>query len=211
MKSKAFTLMEMVAVVIIVMILVSITAVAFGNARPSVRVKNDAAQMVSFLRNMWDRTRATGAPLILNPDYEKGKLSYFDPREAKEFFAEFESGARIIGIRLNDRFYTRDTYIPPVTRELDADGKPMATSDEPYYGDEDVGDTLYISEGRGLTYVGVVFALYKEEDDPSQLEHITMATINLITGRGDINQLEQEDLDDLMLRAGEGMSDAPAR
>ena len=201
MKRNAFTLMEMIAVVIIVMMLAAITAVGFGNSRPSVQVKNDAAKMVSFLRNMWDRTKVSGAPLILNPDYENGKLSYFDPREGREFFADFSSDAAIIGIRINDRFYTRDSYVPPMNPMIDEDGNELPMEDPAFFGDEEMGDTLYISEGRGLTYVGVTFALLTGDEDNPVLEHITMATLNLITGRGTVEKLEEGELDDLMVQA----------
>ena len=204
---KAFTLLEMIAVVIIVLTLGAITAVGFGNSRPSVRVKSDAAKMVSFLRNMWDRTKVSGAPLILNPDYESGKLSYFDPREGREFYADFSSDAVIVGIRINDRFYTRSTYVPPINPVIDENGDELPMEDPAFFGDQELGDTLYISEGRGLTYVGVAFAIKKGGEGNQELEHITMATLNLITGRGTVEKLKPEELDDLMVHAEQGALD----
>ena len=64
-RQKAFTLLELIAVVVIIMVLMAGIAVNFANSRPGVQVKTDASNMIAFLRNMWDYTKASGTPLVL--------------------------------------------------------------------------------------------------------------------------------------------------
>lgn len=176
-KTQGYTLVEMLAVVFIISVLLGVTVLTFSRSRPSVKIKTDAAAMVSFLRNMWDFSKATGTPLVLNPDYEKGSFSFFDPRSQQEQFAEFTSGAQVIGILLNDRYYSANAYGAVVEQSESAAA----------------GEALYLSEGRGLIQLAVVFALV--EDD--QLKHITQSSLNLVTGKGEIKTLNRRELDEL--------------
>ena len=187
-RERAFTLLEMMAVVMIMLILLGVAGLTFANARPSVKVKKDAAQMVAFLRNMWDHTKATGAPLVLSPNYETGELSYTDPRIAKTSRAKFSSDAKIIGIKLNDRLYTAASY-------------DLVPEEESGTMDESGRFALYVSEGRGLTQVGVLFGIPREE----HYDYLTFCSLNLITGRGTILSLNEDDLQELLHAAEEAV------
>jgi len=179
---RGFTLLELMAVVMIILIMIGALGLTLARSQPAVRVKKDASQAVAFLRNMWDRTKAVGAPLVLNPDYEKGALSYTDPRTGREDKAKFSRGVKLLAIKINDRVFSQTSMVP--------------VEDETYqYGDID--DTLYISEGRGLTTISIVFGIPREEETV----HITAATLNLITGKGLIEPLSQEDLGDILAAA----------
>jgi prepilin-type N-terminal cleavage/methylation domain-containing protein len=174
-RGKGFTLVEILAVVFIIAVLLGVTVITFSRSQPSVRVKRDAVSMVSFLRNMWDHSRATGSPLILLPNYEDGTFSYVDPRTNKQEFAEFTSGARVIGILLNDRYYSETAYQP---EDMD-----LGLGNEP----------LYLSEGRGLVQLAIVFALVEE----NRYEHITRSSLNLVTGKGKVEKLTRRELDEM--------------
>ena len=188
--ARGFTLLELMAVAMIILILTAAVGLTLGNSRPSVQVKRDAAQTVSFLRNMWDRARATGGSLVLEPDFEKGTLDYTDPRTGKRTRAEFDSDAHVIAIGLNDRFYNAWSHLTRVPQgEDDAEYDPEA-------------DVLYISEGRGLVRVSVVFGIPVEEESiEGQLmvyDKVTMCTLNLVNGKGKIELLEEGNLDDIL-------------
>lgn len=172
---SGFTLIELMAVVTIILVLTVVTALTFANARPSIKVKRDAAQMVSFLRTMWDRTKATGDPLILEPDFGGAVLGHIDPRDGKRVLAEFDSKARIVAIKLNDRLYSKRS---------------------------DSGGDIYIAEGRGLSLVGVLFGLPgSDEDLLSEYEYLTYCKLNLITGKGTVEELDNEALEALFTEA----------
>lgn len=187
---KGFSLLELMAVVIIILIMLAAMAVTFGNSRPSIKVKRDASQMVSFLRNMWDLTKATGAPLVLQPDYEQGTLAYTSPREGFSREAEFESDSRLIAFKLNDRLFSQASM-------------DHAIEDESY--NEAFFDTgIYLSEGRGLAEISVIFGVAEDQDTPfDEYEYITMCTLNLITGKGRIDNLDVQALEDLFVEAEE--------
>ncbi len=186
---KGFTLIEIMAVVMIISIMVGIAMVTFSRSRPSVKVRNDAAQTLSFLRNMWDRTRATGAPLILKPDYENGSISYIDMRSNREEWAQFSKDTMVIGILINDRFYNADSALP-LPDSKDGEGGQL---DE--FANSDV---IYISEGRALTRVGVVFGIAGDKDSGETWEHLHMSSLNLITGKGHVGEITLEELESLM-------------
>lgn len=189
-KQKGFTLLEMMAVVMITLVLLGMSAIAFSRSRPAAQIKTDAANSISFLRNTWDLVKTTGSPLILQPDYEKGRFSYTDPRTGMHAQAEFTSDAMVVGIRLNDRIYNADSYVPP--------------SEDDEYGDSWEGmNNLYLSEGRGLSKVALIFAIPED----GKLTYITMATLNLITGKGKITYLEEEELNELMMMSQEANVD----
>jgi len=172
-------LLEMMAVVVIIAIMLGSLLVALGNSRPSVKVKKDSAQMVAFLRNMWDQSKASGSPLVLLPNYEDGSLSYRDPRLGREKKAEFTSKGKILAIVVNDRVYNADSRFE--TGELD----PAEAN------------AVYISEGRGLTRIGVVFGVPK--DDVSY-DFLVLASLNLINGRGAVVDLDETEYQDLLTR-----------
>lgn len=178
-EKKGFTLLEMMAVVVIMAVMLGVIAVALGNSRPSVKVKKDSSQMIAFLRNMWDQTKASGTPLVFIPNYEKGSLRYRDPRAGVEKKATFESGAKILAVVINDRIYSGDSQ--PVGDDLDS-GEANA---------------IYISEGRGLTRIGVVIGILDDEDT---YDLLTYASLNLINGRGSVMPLEEDEYQDLLTR-----------
>ena len=184
-QAKAFTLLEMLAVVTIILVMLGLAALAFSQSRPAVKVKDDAARMVSFLRNMWDLTRATSAPLILQPNYEEGSFSYSDPRTGLRQQARFTSDARVIGVLLNDRYYSEETLTP----SEESGYVPFESFDE------ELENALHISEGRGLSRIGVVFAIVDE--DEHSMDHITLSALNLVTGKGIVVRLDEADLDAL--------------
>lgn len=177
--NKAFTLLEMMVVVVIMVVMMGAVAVALGNSRPSVKVKRDAGTMVSFLRNMWDQSKATGTPLVFLPNFEDGSLRYRDPRLGQEKKATFTSDAKILAIVVNDRVLNGDSRIV----------------DD--YEDPANANAVYISESRGLTRIGVVFGILQDDDS---YDFLTFASINLINGRGQILPLEEEEYQDLLTR-----------
>ena len=180
-KQKGFSLMELMAVVIIILIMLAVTTVNFANSRPSIKVRRDASQMVSFLRNMWDATKTTGAPLILQPDYEKGTLTYTSPRQNQTRTAKFESNSRLVAFKLNDRLYSQASM--------------DVGMDDQQYNDAFFDSGIYLSEGRGITRIAVVFGIAEEEDTPlSEYTFLTMCTLNLITGKGEIINLTHEEV-----------------
>ena len=193
-KRTGFTLIEIMVVVLIISIMVGIAMVTFARSRPTVRIRNDAAQTLSFIRNMWDRTRATGAPLILSPNYEDGSLSYVDPRFGKEEKAQFSKGTVVVGILVNDRFHNADSAsaLPPVQDGAEGGGEGERLEEYAY------ADVIYISEGRGLTRVAVVFAILADEGAAEPYTDIHVASLNLITGKGRIGEITAEELSELM-------------
>ena len=186
--AAGFSLLEIMAVVVIIMVMLGIMGLSFANARPSMKVKRDAAQMVSFLRNMWDATKTTGAPLVLEPDYEKGRLAYQSPREGKTVTAHFAKHSRLIGFKLNDRLYSRASVGAESDRALENDA---------------LFDTgIYVGEGRGLTSISVLFGTAEDAETPLEdYQFLTMCTLNLITGKGKVEGLTQEALADLIVEA----------
>lgn len=164
-RRRGFTLLEMMAVVLIIAVMVAGTSLMVANAQPSVKVRKDAGAMVAFLRNMWDRSRATGSALILYPDFNRGTLSYQDPLTGLVSQASFDSEARVLAVRINDRFYTANSFY------VDENGVP-------------VDSALYISEGRGLTRIAVLFAI--PSDDGNTLKYVHLCSLNLITGQGGV-------------------------
>lgn len=179
-----FTLIEMMAVVIIILVMLGVTAITFANSRPSVRVKRDAAHTVSFMRNMWDRTKAESTTLILEPNFEDGSLAYTNPDSGIKTKADFDSGAHVIGIKLNDRLYSA--------------GSTDYVAEDNGYSDGYEDNSIYISEGRGLTRMAVVFGVPTDEDDDQAYEHLYMCSLNLITGKGHIVQLTMDELSQLV-------------
>lgn len=174
---RAFTLLEMVAVVTVIMVLMGVLGLTFANARPTVRVKRDASQMVAFLRNMWDHTKTTGTPLVLTPDFESGGMSYMDPRLGKHTKARFSSKAKVIGVKINDRLYSI------ASRDLVEEEE--AELEDPF------NNAIYLSEGRGLTRIAVLFGIPNKEEG---YDHLTLCSLNLITGKGHITRLTQDEV-----------------
>ena len=197
---RAFTLIELMMVVVIIMVMMGLTALTFSASRPAVKVKRDASRMVAFMRNMWDHTRTTSAPLILIPDFETGALSYEDPRTGKTAAANFASKAHIIGIKINDRLYSAASMPPPPEEQ---DGDEAVIEDE-MYDDGGYDGSIFLSEGRGLTSLAVIFGVPKDKKDKTEgYEHLTMCTLNLITGKGEIRLLDEEELNSLLAEAEE--------
>ncbi len=184
-RHRGFSLLELMAVVVIILIMMGALALTLARSRPAARVKKDAAQSVAFLRNMWDRTKATGAPLVLNPDYEKGALAYIEPRSGREESASFSRGVKLLAFRINDRTYSMASQ----------------TSSEDEYAEYGrvFDDSLYISEGRGLTTISMVLGIPRDDE----VDPIMAASLNLITGKGQIEDLSQEDLGDILAAAEE--------
>ncbi len=189
---RAFTLIEMMVVVILILILLAVASLTFFNSTDGVRIKRDAGQTIAFLRNMWDYTKTSASALILEPDFENGTLSYVDPRDGKRGKAEFDSDAKVLAIKLNDRLYN-----------LYSSFAPNDDAGEEEFYDEDEYDSgsnvLYLSEGRGLSRITVIFGIPEEEDDDTvTYTYLTACSLNLITGKGTILELEPEQLSQLM-------------
>ncbi len=190
--TRAFTLLEMVAVVVVILMLMGLLGLTFANARPTVRVKRDASQTVAFLRNMWDHTKTTGTPLVLTPDFETGEMSYMDPRLGKHTKAKFSSKARVLGVKINDRLHS------------------IASQNPEYYEDEEPSEdpfrnAVYLSEGRGLTLIAVLFGVPNKEEG---YDHLTLCSLNLITGKGRIEHLTEEEVAAIFEAAEEASDEA---
>ena len=192
-RHSAFTLLEIIVVVTLMMVLLGVSVVVVTSNQDNVLIKDDGARMIAYLRNAWDHTRATGAPLVLRPNYEKGSLTYYDPLSGQTKKAELAGDHRIIGIRINDRMYSATTGgMNPgdVEAEEDEELESVASMEDEF--------ALYLSEGRGMARISVIFAAEDEDQEGyDQYRHIVMASLNLITGKGAVKDLEREDLDQL--------------
>lgn len=190
-----FSLLEMMAVVFIMAIMLGMLGLNFANSRPSVRVTTDANNLVAFMRNMWDRTKATGEPLILEPDFAgEGGMSYTDPRTGTWKRARFKSGARVLAIILNERVHTAETAFRYEQEALDQgledeEGNPL-------------GNALYLSEARGLARISILIGVPEDPDLPieaqSNFDFLKMATLNLINGRGRVDDILLEEYQQLL-------------
>ncbi|CAM2007119.1 pilus assembly FimT family protein [Acanthopleuribacter pedis] len=196
---KGFTLLEMIVVVTLMAVLMgAATILVFGN-RDGVVVKDEGARMIAYLRNAWDHTRATGAPLVFRPNYNDGSLRYYDPRSQKTHKASLAEGHYVVGIRINDRMYSQATggMATPVA-QADSEGDEEAV-DALAYEDE---FALFISEGRGMARIAVVFAVLEDKEGPidvSNFNTIMMCSLNLITGKGDVSPITPEEFENLFL------------
>lgn len=183
-RERGFTLLEMMVVVVIIAVMSGAIIIGFMGNRSSMKVKRDAGQMVSFLRNMWDRSKTTGTALVLAPDFQNGSLAYIDPRDGVSEVAKFSSDAYIIAIKLNDRLYSQASMDLVINN---------GSSDDALFD-----TSLYLGEGRGLSLVAVIFGVpLNEENLDEGFEDITMCELNLITGKGKITYLEETDLLDI--------------
>lgn len=187
----AFTMLEMMAVVMIIMVLTASVTLVLFNSSDSVKVRKDAAQMVAFMRNMWDRTRTTGSPLILSPDFEGGDLYYTEPRSGHTRKASLSSEAQVVAIVLNDRVYSAGSGFS-MEESYDENGDPV------------VDNGIYISEGRGLTRIGVAFAVVLEDGG---YELAKYSALNLINGKGEVFDLTEEEIRTLIARSYETESE----
>ncbi len=181
--NRGFTLLEIMAVVLIMLVMTTVAAVSLANSRTSVKAKKDAAQMVAFLRNSWDHAKATGAPLILAINFKTGAFSYTDPRSGKKAKAKFSSEAHVLAVQLNDRLYTARNQVFDEESEQEVEE-----------GTEEGITYLYLSEGRGLTHIAVLFGVLEDEIEQTY-DYLNLASLNLINGRGEIRPLEMEDLE----------------
>ncbi|PIE90075.1 MAG: hypothetical protein CR997_08085 [Acidobacteria bacterium] len=175
----AFTLVELMAVVAIILILLGGASVVFMNGRESIQVRNDANHLISFMRSMLDYTKATGVPLVIEFDTKKKSFSYLDPRLSEKRTAELESSAKVLAIKLNERLLTPER---------------LATAnaeDESSYDDEST-ESVYISEGRGLITMSMLLAVYNEEKE--EVETAFLSELNLISGRGRVLKLKTEEV-----------------
>lgn len=180
-KIRAFTLFELMAVVVLILIMLGMTVLTFANSRPSIKVRRDASQMVAFLRNMWDLSKATGTDLVLEPDFESGKLAYLNPRGGQRYEAKLAAESRVIGIKLNDRLYSRAS----LERDID--------------GETGLAEGIHVGEGRGLAYISVLFGIPDEDSsDLSTYKFLTQCSLNLITGRGEVLDLTAEEFQALV-------------
>ncbi|MCB1043083.1 MAG: type II secretion system protein [Acidobacteria bacterium] len=189
---KAFTLVEMMVVVIIILILTGATALMLANGSDSAQVRRDGTACVAFLRNMWDVSKAHSEPIVLIPNFEEGTLSYIEPKSGVQAKAHFFSKAKVLGILVNDRLiHSQSEDVAPVEE----------TEDEQV---DSVANGIYLSEGRGLSRVGIVLGVPKEES----FKLMTLSRLNLITGRSEIIDLEPEQWFE-MLDEAEAQSEAP--
>lgn len=196
-RRPAFTLLEMIVVVTLMAVLMGAAAILVFGSQNSVVVKDEGARMLAYLRNAWDHTRASGAPLVFRPNYQDGTLHYYDPRTQRTKKASLAKGHYVVGIRLNDRMYSQATggMATPVVAS-DSDGDQEA-SDALAFEDE---FALFISEGRGMARIAVIFAVLKEDDGPvdvSNFSNIVMCSLNLITGKGEVTEIDEREFDNL--------------
>ncbi len=187
---EGFTLVEMMVVVVIILVLTGATALMFANSSDSVRLRRDSTSCVAFLRNMWDSSKASGEPIVLIPDFESGQLSYLEPRSGITEKANFVSKARVLAIVVNDRLIHANSEQPDIPADQDDIEDPILSG-------------VYLSEGRGLSRVGVVLGIPVSKELEDGYKWITLARINLITGRSELLDLEPEEFDDMMNAADE--------
>ena len=163
--------------------------------------------MIAYLRNAWDHTRATGAPLVLRPNYIDGSLHYYDPRSQQTRKASLAKGHYVVGIRINDRMYSQ------VTGGM---ATPVAQNDSE--GDQEVADAMavedefavFISEGRGMSRIAVVFAVLEDQEGPVEVHNFStmmMCSLNLITGKGDVSPITVDEFDNLFTLSFEAEND----
>jgi len=186
-EQSGFTLMEMMAVVVLIMIMLAVVGLTFANSRESVKVRRDANQCLAFLRNMWDLAKTSSAPVALLPDYRNGKLRYLDPRSGSKETLRFDSEAHVLAIVLNDRVFTQ-TQMQEAKDQSDP---------------EDIlAGAIYIAEGRGLTRLGILLGVPVKSEETEQLtekvQWPSFASLNLITGKGKIVDLDDEKVQEIM-------------
>lgn len=185
---SAFTLIEMMAVVLLIMILVGIVGLNFMNSRDGVKLRKDASHCLAFMRQMWDFTKTSNSPLVLLNDPEKGQLSFVDPRTGFLEHLHFSSKAVVVGVLVNDRFHELTSGLP----------EPEATEGTPAPALDESGP-VYISEGRGLTQLGMILAIPEDEGYKTAI----LIKLNLITGRGRQEPIDPLKLLDLMGAEGQ--------
>jgi len=179
---KAFTLVELMAVVAIILILLGGASVIFMNGRDSVKIRSDANHLVSFMKSMLDYTKATGVPLVIQFNPDNNAFSYVDPRNGETREAKLTSKAKILAIKLNERLFTPETLLSIKEEEQ---------GEEDVIGEESSA-SVYISEGRGLITMSMLLAI--QDEDEGNLTFATLAQLNLISGKGKILQLKPEEV-----------------
>lgn len=187
---RAFTLLELMAVVILILIMLGMAALTFANSRPSIKIRRDAGQTVAFLRNMWDLSKSTGSELVLEPNFATGRLSYQNPRGGQRYDARLAPETHVIAIKLNDRLYSRASL------ERDENGEPTTS------------EGIHVGEGRGLAYISVLFGLPGEDkEDLAAYTYLTQCTLNLITGKGEVLNLTSDEFKELVDEAAEAAAE----
>lgn len=177
----AFTLVELMAVVVLILVLLGAGTVMFMNGRESVKIRGDANHMISFMKSMLDYTKATGVPLILQFGAKDKAFSYLDPRTTETFKAKFESKAKVLALKLNDRLYLPENLrFEEGEEHLDENGEDA---------------TVYIAEGRGLISMSVVLGI-KDEDE--RIEMAMLTRLNLISGKGEVFRLKPEEVEQFL-------------
>lgn len=190
---RAFTLVEIMVVVVIILVMTGATALMLANSSDGVRLRRDTTSAVAFLRNMWDLSKASSEPIVLIPDFETGALSYIEPKSGIQEKAHFSSKARVVGILVNDRLFHKDTEQP----------EPPPESEEGE-GDDRLFSGIYLSEGRGLTRVGIIMAVM----DDDEYELMNMATLNLINGRSQLLDLDPDAFFEMIDASDSAVQDA---
>lgn len=175
---KGFTLIEMMAVTLLIMILAGVVGLSFMNSRDGVKFRKDGAQCLTFLRLMWDFSKTSNAPLVLQSEREGGLLAFVDPRTGTREHVRLESTARVLGALLNDRFHS---LVQVTEGEEDSEGG---------------GSSAYLSEGRGLTTLALLLGLPAEEEGVFKAG--ILVRLNLITGKGKIEDLDPQQLQTLL-------------
>lgn len=178
---KGFTLVELMAVVVLIMVLLGAGTVMFMNGRESVKIRSDANHLISFMKSMLDYTKATGVPLVLQFGEEDKSFSYIDPRNQATFKAKMESKARVLAIKLNDRL-----YLP---------GKLQIIEEDVPYGESEEETSVYIAEGRGLITMAVMLGTQNEEE---KIEQAMLTRLNLISGKGQVFRLNPQEVEQFL-------------
>ena len=200
-RRQAFTLIELMAVIVIILIMLGGATVMFMNGRQSVKIRSDANHLVSFMRSMLDYTKATGVPLVIQFDSKDESFSYVDPRTREIKKAKLESKAKVMAIKLNERLYTPENLSSEVESQ-DGETNPDEYSAELSFDSsfEDEETSVYVSEGRGLINMSMLLAVRAED---GEITDAILSRLNLISGKGGIFLLKPEEVQQFFDQAEE--------
>ena len=205
-RQNAFTLVELMAVVAIILILLGGAAVVFMNGRESIKVRSDANHLISFMKSMLDYTKATGVPLVIQFDSEDRSFQYVDPRNQIKKKAKLESKARVLAVKLNERLFHPENLM---------DNGVLAANSESYVTPPDASapdgfgnseTTIYVSEGRGLITMAMLLAV---QDEDENITDAILTRLNLISGKGEIFMLNPSEVQQFFEEAEQSSRENP--
>lgn len=187
---RGFTLIEMMAVVFLMLVLLSGITLMFFNGRQSVKLRQDASSLLSYMRTAWDYAKACGQTITFSRD-AKGRLHYTDPRSGRKKTAQLTSKGLVAAMKINERWIVFDPRLSAMMPENGEDQEATEVS-------------CHLSEGRGLLEVSTLLVLWGEREGDEGVpeamvpEQGVLGSLHLLTGRTSLISLDREALSVLM-------------